>query len=87
MVRRGELHAAAARGRGVSPEASAGFRRWGHRLMLAAGAVFGLVLAMGLANPPGGVPVWAPAVAYAAVPAGAGLGSYLAALVTGRGGA
>ena len=55
--------------------------------MLAAGAVFVLVLAMGLANPPGGVPVWAPAVAYAAVPAGAGLASYLAAVVTGRGGA
>ncbi len=69
----------------MSPQASAGFRRWGHRLMLAAGAVFVVVLAMGVANPPAGVPVWAPAVAYAAVPAGAGLGSYLAAYVTGRG--
>ena len=68
----------------MSPQASAGFRRWGHRLMLAAAAVFALVLAMGVANPPGGVPIWAPAIAYAAVPAGAGLASYLAALVTGR---
>jgi hypothetical protein len=55
--------------------------------MLAAAAVFGLVLAMGVVGPPSGVPVWAPAAAYAAVPAGAGLASYLAALVTGRGGA
>ncbi len=69
----------------MSPQASEGFRRWGHRLMLAAVAVFGAVVLLGIANPPAGVPAWAPAIAYAAVPAGAGLASYLAAYVTGRG--
>ena len=69
----------------MSPAASAAFRRWGHRLLMAAGAVFLVVLALGAANPPAGVPVWVPAVAYAAVPAGAAAGSYLAAFVTGRG--
>ena len=69
----------------MSPEASATFRRWGHRLLGAAGLVFLAVLALGLANPPAGVQVWMPALAYAAVPAGAAAGSYLAAYVTGRG--
>ncbi len=69
----------------MSPEASATFRKWGHRMMLAAVALFGAVLLLGANSAPAGVPAWAPALAYAAVPAGAGLASYLAAYLTGRG--